>query len=64
MGILTEKVKKVFEEYDKGNFKSFCKGLVDVGDVRWASHRTIVDMEVEKELEKRNIKNDSTNKIK
>ena len=54
MGILKERVRQAFSLYKAGDFKSFCKALVDCGDVRYQFHRNIVDEEVEKQLEKLN----------
>jgi hypothetical protein len=52
MGILKDKVTKIFADYkETKDFNKFIKELVHVGDVRWQRHFDIVNDEVSNQLE-------------
>ena len=53
MGIIRERIKKAFEEYDKGNLREFVTRISDASDVGWPWHKGIVDAEIDSQLKLR-----------
>lgn len=55
MGVIKDNIKKAFDYFDIGDIERFVAIIANTADVRYGWHRRIVNNEIEKQLEKRNL---------